>query len=93
MVDPKLVNYIKTQLSIGTSVDQIKNLLISRGWKIPDINLACMIVTPQSTYKYQQTYQKSTNQSSKLWMLLALGIIFVVGGVLALIFLIVKANG
>ena len=91
MVDPKLVNYIKTQLSRGTSVDQIKELLISRGWKIPDIFLAITMATQQSTNNYQQTYQKSANQSSNLWMLLALGIIFVVGGVLTMIVLIVKA--
>ena len=91
MVDIKLVNYIKSQLLRGKSENQIKDVLISSGWKISDINLAVMMATPQSTNKYQQTYQKSANQSSNLWMLLALGIIFVVGGVLTIIVLIVKA--
>jgi len=90
MVNTKLVNYIKSQLLRGASEDQIKEVLISVGWKIPDVNLAAMMITPQSTNSSQQTYQKSANQSPNLWMLLALGIIFVVGGVLTIIVLIVK---
>ena len=76
MVNPRLVNYIKTQLSRGFSVDRIKEALVSKGWKIQDVSLAVMMVKPQSTNNHQPTYQKPDNQSSNLWMLLAFGIIF-----------------
>ena len=69
----------------------MKAVLVPLGWKISYVNLAVMMAEPKSTNNYQQTYQKSADQSSNLWMLLALGIIFVTVGILNIIFLTVKA--
>lgn len=90
MVDAKLFSYMKTELSKGFSVDQIKKKLISSGWNVDDVELAVLDAKSQPINNFQQTFQKSDNQSSKLWLLLASGITFVAVGLLTMIILIAK---
>ncbi len=104
MVDPRLVNYIKSQLSKG-SLEQIRQILISRGWPDYQIKPAIELATQQVDsavrgFEHQinfnptqtsQSYQEPVKEkSSKLWILLASGIVLIAGGVLTLIVLIIK---
>ena len=40
MVDPRIIDYIKSQLSRRVSVNQIKQSLLSQGWSNYDIDQA-----------------------------------------------------
>ncbi|MFH0805436.1 MAG: hypothetical protein V1901_00915 [Patescibacteria group bacterium] len=93
MADSRLVNYIKSQLSKGASLEQIRQILIFTGWRDYQINPAIELATQQTTSNNMQTfspYQESVKKSSNSWMLLASGIILIASGVLILIILIVK---
>ena len=99
MVDPKLVNYIKTTLSKGFSLQQIKKQLLKVGWPERDINAAINFSTKKRLLPpippparpiapILSTYRKPIQKSSKkLWIIFIL-VIVVISGILA--FYIVK---
>ncbi|MFH0868521.1 MAG: hypothetical protein V1831_04365 [Candidatus Woesearchaeota archaeon] len=93
MTDSRLVNYIKSQLSKGASLEQIRQILIFTGWYDYQINPAVELATQQTISNNMQTfpsYRESVKESSNLRILLASGTILISGGVLALIILIIQ---
>lgn len=93
MVDQRLVDYIKSELSRGASLQQIKQNLISHGWLESDINEAVSLAiavpttpmyTMPTTPMYKELIKKTSKQkTSKLWIIPVLVIIVVIGGVFA----------
>ncbi len=83
MVDQRLINYIKSELSRGTSLNKIKQRLLSQGWSNYDINNAISLATQQKTFPTIPTsslssYEESVKKS-KFWIILVLGVV-IIGG-------------
>jgi len=86
MVDQRLVNYIKSEISKGTSLEQIKQRLLSRGWSEYDINEALSLAMQQRTFPTipkPTIYKQPTKKSSKLWIIVLVVAIIIIAGVFA----------
>jgi len=79
MVDQRLVDYIKFELSRGTSLQQIKQDLLSQGWSDYDVDEAVSLATQRRTLPNEEPVRKF----SKLWIISILIVIVVSGGVFA----------
>ena len=87
MADQRLVDYIKSELSRGTSLNQIRQSLLSQGWSDYDIYEAVDLATQQRTFPATSKptmYEEPTKKSSKLWIISVLVVItLIIGGVFA----------
>jgi hypothetical protein len=99
MVDEALLSWIKDQLSLGTSLEQIKQGLSAKGWQDADINEAISIaqssaqlpvqapvVNPQSTNQ-QPASEEQKKKSPKLFFFIAAGVLLLIIGVVLFIVL------
>lgn len=98
MANQKLVNYIKSELSRGVSLEQIKEVLISVGWSDYDVNEAVNLATQQKTFPtapkapiYIEPTKKSSN---KFWIIpiIVIVIIVIIGGIFAFFIIRKKEN-
>src|SRR3990167_9622815 len=80
MIDPKLIDYVKSALSRRIPLNQIKKELLSKGWTPHDIDRAMGIALNQGTRKAPNKNTKD-EESSKIGivLLLAFGFLIVVG--------------
>lgn len=90
MVDQRLVDYIKSELSRGNSLQQIKQNLLTRGWPNYDVNEAVSFATEQKTFPSSQTPIKTgkpTKKYSILLIILVLIVVIIIGGGFAFLML------
>jgi len=87
MVDQRLVNYVKLELSKNFSLNQIKQSLLAKGWSDYDVNEAVSLATQKRTFPTTQKptiNEESTKKSSKLGIILiSIVVIIVIGSVFA----------
>jgi uncharacterized protein YpmB len=88
MADPKVVSYIRSELSRGTPLQQIKRRLLSQGWSDYDINQAIILVNSKETDTDIPAIPKFSldeeNKKSKLWIIIPVLIaVIVIGSVSA----------
>ncbi len=79
MVDSRLVNYVKAELSKGVSLEQIKQNLLPQGWSEEEINEAINSAKQGGTPTPQSSPQKEPNKSSKLWIIIGVIVILIIG--------------
>lgn len=71
MVDRKLIDYIKSALFRGIPLNQIKKDLLSKGWPPYDIDYAIGLASSKN-------FSKTKEESSKLWIIPVLVIVFLI---------------
>lgn len=78
MPDNELVKYINEHLNEGFEISDIKNHLITQGYPKSDVNKATNLVRTGSS---PHILKKPIKKSSKLWIILAIVGIFILGGI------------
>lgn len=94
MPERQLIDYIKNQIELGISLPEIKNTLLSKGWKEEDINLAIdelnKIPTPQPVLNQEKNTETTTPKISVFQNLfkskVALGVTILLGTLLFISF-------
>lgn len=82
MVDQRLINYIKSELSRGIPLQQIKQTLLAHGWPDYEIDEAINLATQQRTFPTtSKVIHEELEKSSKLWIIpvLVVTVIVIVG--------------
>jgi hypothetical protein len=82
MVNKKLVNYIKQELELGTSREEIKNSLISNGWTNEEIEEAFNVLGKTSS-ESQMLSSKTKEQSNKWRIILFSFVVLIIFGSVA----------
>lgn len=84
MIDRRLVDYIKSELSKSTSLEQIRQNLLSKGWSNYDINEAMNLATQQKTLSAPPvTYKEPAKKTPKKGIIFILIVIVIIGGIFA----------
>lgn len=84
MIDQRLVNYIKLELSKGISLNQIKQKLLSKGWLNYDIDKAINLATQNisSAIPTYNSYKESSPKPHKFWIFFVLiGVFLIAAGI------------
>lgn len=95
MIEQRLVDYIKTNLSKGFSLEQVKKKLLASGWPEYDVNEAINLSqqetssptikpTTKTSKPVNSPIKKPVKKSSKtLWVVLIIIIVLIGGGIFA----------
>lgn len=79
MISQQLLNYIKQQIQIGTNGEDIKNVLIRKGWNASDVIKALNTINNNTTTFPQASSNNKKFFTKKLLVLLILIVIFLAG--------------
>ncbi len=82
MINPELIEFIKKELSLGKTKEQIKSELFSGGWNDRDINEAFLSLMPSASIQ-KQTSISGKFLASKIFIFLVVLTLLGLGGVYA----------
>jgi len=84
MADQRIVDYIKSLLSKGFQIEQIRQALLSKGWSSSNIDESIKLALSQRTFQTMPQILpvlEEPKEPSKLWILPVLIAIIVIGGI------------